>query len=334
MEVVEDYPEQFIWPIQRTLGDAAFDAGQLEKSRDLHTKAYELALNKKSGDEADSIYYLSEGRVLHRLGKTDQARENLIRALDLSQPKNEPVEIINALYNLAHLHTDEGLFLEAERLIAAAKDAAAELKDSRLTAAVAQTDGWLAWSQNDLTTAEVEFQRCLDLLNSIDDQAARPMAMVYLALVWGARGDEKARELLTEAGETFLRWDHSGGIAFTHLAWGFFYTSAGDDSAAAKALITALESALGGDEIYFAVQILVALGINLADQGDHALALSTLAYAAAHPALTHHDQALVQTQIEILQDKLTPPEYAAARDQWLEASIDIVFSRIQMGFAT
>ncbi len=32
MEVVEDYPEQFIWPIQRTLGDAAFDAGRLEKS--------------------------------------------------------------------------------------------------------------------------------------------------------------------------------------------------------------------------------------------------------------------------------------------------------------
>ncbi len=96
--------------------------------RDLHTKAYELALNKKSGDEANSIYYLSEGRVLHRLGKTDQARENLIRqALDLSQPKNEPVEIINALYNLAHLHTDEGLFLEAERLIAAAKDAAGRI---------------------------------------------------------------------------------------------------------------------------------------------------------------------------------------------------------------
>ncbi len=98
-------------------------------------------------------------------------------------------------------------------------------------------------------------------------------------------------------------------MALHLLIWpgDFLYPLRGINSAAAKALITALESALGGDEIYFAVQILVALGINLADQGDHALALSTLAYAAAHPALTHHDQALVQTQIEILQDSQLPP---------------------------
>ena len=263
-----------------------------------------MALYKKSGDEAVSIFYLSEGRILHRLGKTEQAVENLNRALDLSQPKNEPVEIITASYQLAHVQTDKGMFPEADRLIEAAKDAAAELKDSRLTAAVAQTSGWLAWSQNDVITAEIEFQRCLDLLNSIDDQAARPMAMTYLALVSGARGDEKTSALLIEAGQAFQLWDHSGGIAFSHLAWGLYHAAAGDDLAAMNAFIIALQSAVAGEEIYFAVQILVALGITLADQGHPALALSTLAYAAAHPALTHRDRSQVQSKTEALKNIL------------------------------
>ena len=328
LEVVAELPEQFIWPVLRVLGDAAFDAGQLAYSQALHTQAYDLAVNRDSFEEAASLFFLSEGRILHRQGNFQAAGDRLTKALEHSRPKQELEELIQCLARSAHFFIDQGHYQEAARLLDEGAAAAAEVKDSRLVATIAQTRGWLAWCQADLPNAREYFQRSLDLLTAIDDHAVRPLAQVYLALVLAASGAREAEPLLVEAEEAFQRWGHKGGIALTYLARGQFHTETGDPRAASKALLIGFQVAVEADEIYYAVQILAALGLFWADLNEPALAVPALGYTQVQNAATSCDKQRISARLNSLGETTGSDEFQELQTQWQGETIAAVLDKI------
>lgn len=301
IEAVVAYAHQYRWPVLRTLGDLALAAGQIDKAMEAHEKAYAMALEYDSYDEAASIYELAMGSIRHRCGRLHTAQDHLQKALALSRAKREPVELVLVLRQLAHVLVDCGDNETAVHLLAEARQIAATLKDSRLTALAAQTQGWQAeWTQ-EFTVARTFYEESLALFQEIEDKDNLAWARVHLGRACVALGQwETAVSHLQPALATFRQWNHRGGTAVALTAWGLFYRQQGAWDKAQRRLQEALYTAIEGKERYFALQTAVELAALWVEMGDPLAARPLLTFARMHEATTAHNAARTQRLLNTL----------------------------------
>jgi predicted ATPase len=301
IEAVSTYPNHYRWPIYRTLADTALTAGELQRAKQIHDHAYNLALESQSQAEAAPIYKLALGNLLHRWGRLQEAHSQLSEALTLTRLKEEPANIALCLDRLAHILVDLGHHAQAQQYLVEGKTLANHLKDPRLLALLTQTYGWQAQTLADLDTARACYQHSLSIFDKIGRKIDLSFAQVYLGHIYSQLGEyEPANNHLQAAWQTFHTSAHQGGLALASAGLALLHNHQGQHETACQHFKAALTAALAGHELYFALQIVVELATFLAEAASPPLgpagadpqetAFILLTFAQAHPALTaqHH----------------------------------------------
>jgi predicted ATPase len=324
LAAVSTLPNHYRWPAYRTLGNIALAAGKLERARQVHEHAYQLAVESQSEGEATPVYKLALGSLLHRWGRLQEARTHLAEALTLTRAKEEPGNIVACLEKLGHVWVDLGDDAQAEHCLTEGQTLADRLKDQQFVALLNQTQGWRAEALGDLATARAHYQHSVSLFDKIDRKIDLSFAQAHLGRVYVRLGEyELANHQLQAAWQTFRASGHQGGLALVSTGLALLYSHQGEAEVACRYFKAALEAAIAGNELYFALQTVVELAVFLAEAGSTATglaglnveetALALLTFAQGHSALTAPHRARIAALAPLLAARLDPAAVKAER---------------------
>lgn len=181
LAAVSVHADHFRWPVLRTMGDIALDAGDFARAEAAHAQAFTLAENSQSAAEARAIYKLTLGKIARRNGNLAEAQHSLSEGLAAARTTGKPDTIIYCLMELGYTLAEQRKFSAAKNRLAEAESLNEQLGDVRLAGILAMANGRLADIRGHTDAATQAYHRAATIFSNIDERVNLQRAQNALA---------------------------------------------------------------------------------------------------------------------------------------------------------
>ncbi len=179
------------------------DKGDLDRSLSFFKKSRSIV--EEIGDKWGIAKSLSNiGVVYGLMGKLDRSIDHLERSLDIREDMDEKTGIIESLCGIAETCIKKKEVIQAEKRAKRALEIAIEVEGKNEMTTCHKVLGMAYREQEKWEEAEVEFEKCIEMLDDELDRKDLSIAYYEYGLMWKAKGEtKKAEEYLKNSLEIF-----------------------------------------------------------------------------------------------------------------------------------
>ncbi len=170
LAAVAGHDNHYQWSVLRTLGDIAFDAGDLARAEAAHRRAFTLAAESASETEALPVFKLAMGKIARRRGRLNEAYQLLNEALTAARHGGVPERTIACLTELGWTTTAMGNYNAADAVLTEAASLAEAQGNLRLIALAFLARANLAATCDGRAAAQEFYRRSADIFRKIGDK--------------------------------------------------------------------------------------------------------------------------------------------------------------------
>jgi diguanylate cyclase (GGDEF)-like protein len=269
-----------------------------------------LELYQSLGDQYGAAQILHEmGVIAYQSGNYAEAEKQTQESLGIFRQVGDTWNLAMALINLGNVESELGIYQRAQEYYRQALDLFEQVGDSSGKAAALNNLGDVARELAEFDQAQVYLQQSLLLYQQLGHRYGQSVAMCNLGEVLNRLNQvSKARSILEQSLSICAETGNHTGMAYALVTLAVILTQQGELDSARQYLCQALSLALENQTLPLVMDVLVACGQWLRQDGKGGQALQILMYATRHPATMKGRKKEAERIISRLASELPPNE--------------------------